>query len=421
MCSFSDSFRQLPDGTMMLVKGPPEVKGPPVCPPEAIEKTNAKTCPFCNNKFTNISCHLPIHGVTPEEVTDICYSLRKRKPCMHSGRKLRKCPYPECANQDPYPRLDKHLRSKHKLTPADKQYQALIAPPKAKVGNEKNSSGKRKVEYSEFSEQQCSEYTSFLMTLSGGNLDQKAATQQGQKLRQILHGMSLESLSDATSKESMDALERWTEDYVERNSYSSGKTYLFIYSAFLHYLHQTRKVNITDDDIKVCEKLFAKWRHYFGRKSVKGVEDDCEITPEEIAFFEASDVHAEAIQTLQKKRSNFTMEEHTLVRNFLLLKSLLGNFHRSCVLYELTVEEFLLAKEVEDDGEVSFVIPVKKHKTNTNYGAAQLVLEKPEYELYKLYYKNFRLPMPSISRGKLILSLFILFISILLPHSKYLP
>ena len=58
--------------------------------------------------------------------------MRMHQPAKNSGKKqanLRKCLLPGCENQEPYSRLDHHLKQIHNLTSKDALYRKFIKVP----------------------------------------------------------------------------------------------------------------------------------------------------------------------------------------------------------------------------------------------------------------------------------------------------
>ena len=353
-----------------------------------------KTCPICNKGFSNFSAHLKVHGLTVKEIHDICFSLRGRKKSL-SSRNVRICPFPECKFKEPYPRLDKHFRYKHKLKPGDQQYKAFIAIAKASGEKDKSEA------YSDFSKRQCQEFSHYLQSVND-NLDKKFVDRQGHKLCEIIHGMQLQSLEHITDDENMTALQEWATSRVQNYGFANAKSYLFVFLRFLRYVYHEKKANISQDSILRCKRKFKKWKETLCTIPTKGVKEEGEILLIEVAFFENSQIHKDAIAILKADRENFTIEEHALARNFLLLKGLFTNLATISVLLGLTIEEFLKAKTEEDEGKVLYVIGVKKHDMDKDCGPTNLILSQDLYALYHLYYKNFRMKLPSISTSRFI-------------------
>jgi hypothetical protein len=72
----------------------------------------------------------------------------------------------------------------------------------------KNKKNERVI-YSDFTNNQCTEFTAYLQTPSGLSVDGKMALQQGQKLRQVLQGINLSNVNDLISGETIKTIKNW--------------------------------------------------------------------------------------------------------------------------------------------------------------------------------------------------------------------
>ncbi|KAB7502057.1 hypothetical protein Anas_10725 [Armadillidium nasatum] len=95
---------------------------------ESEEKENCvkkwQFCDYCKKEFKYLSSHLKVHGLLPDERKKIVHEKRKRKPMK--GKRVRRCPFAQCAKAQPYVRLDKHLQSFHKLKLDHPMYKKFV-------------------------------------------------------------------------------------------------------------------------------------------------------------------------------------------------------------------------------------------------------------------------------------------------------
>ena len=72
---------------------------------------------------------------------------------------------------------------------------------------------------------------------------------------------------------------------------------------------------------------------------------------------------------------------YTLIRNFILTEMTIANAHRSGVLANMTMDEFLKAKKTSQE---SMLIKVKDHKTADTHGPARVVLSPTLFSYLKV-------------------------------------
>ena len=78
---------------------------------------------------------------------------------------------------------------------------------------------------------------------------------------------------------------------------------------------------------------------------------------------------------------------YTLIRNFILTEMTIANAHRSGVLANMTMDEFLKAKKTSQE---SMLIKVKDHKTADTHGPARVVLSPTLFSYLKVYVNEVR-------------------------------
>lgn len=78
---------------------------------------------------------------------------------------------------------------------------------------------------------------------------------------------------------------------------------------------------------------------------------------------------------------------YTLIRNFILTEMTIANAHRSGVLANMTMDEFLKAKKTSEE---SMLIKVKDHNTADTHGPARVMLSPTLFSYLKVYVNEVR-------------------------------
>ena len=112
--------------------------------------------------------------------------------------------------------------------------------------------------------------------------------------------------------------------------------------------------------------------------------------PEDIKHFDTSEVARNAVKIIGEFQDNpdapLTTSQYTLVRDYLMTMICIDNGSRSGPISNMTLEEFSNCSKEEDH----FVVRVKKHKTFSTHGPANLVLTSSLHEYLKIFINIFR-------------------------------
>ena len=115
------------------------------------------------------------------------------------------------------------------------------------------------------------------------------------------------------------------------------------------------------------------------------------VTIEEFLVFKQHPLIKDSIENLMSDpRDQISCANHALFRNYIMLRLVIRNGCRSCVLANLTFNEFKNVESTEDDLGQYFVFRIAKHKTVLEHGCAMLVADQELYEKMKIYESVFR-------------------------------
>ena len=116
----------------------------------------------------------------------------------------------------------------------------------------------------------------------------------------------------------------------------------------------------------------------------------CLRTPEQIQQFGISELTREAINVIGKFEESAEnvmpcQKEYILVRDYLLTMLCINNGSRSGGLANMTLGEFRVAKEHDDD----YLILIKKHKTFATHGPANILCSASMYQSLGTFINKF--------------------------------
>lgn len=115
------------------------------------------------------------------------------------------------------------------------------------------------------------------------------------------------------------------------------------------------------------------------------------VTPEMVSQFENSESARTAVAYIGQMSGAHSIQVnqsmYTLIRNFILTEMTIADAHRSGVLANMTMDEFLRAKKTSQE---SMLIKVKDHNTADTHGPARVVLSPTLFSYVKVYVNEVR-------------------------------
>ena len=312
------------------------------------------------------------HHLTREEIKLACLKARIRNNSNPQGKK---CYFESCSGLPPYVKLSRHLKQVHGVQVPRKK------PSEEDAKNEKIKTIVQK-------------YEQYLCTLEGGLNSEKMAKQKAFKMRQIFRGCQFDQIIDIFRIKNEQTLQAWFLDYAQHNSGSSSITYMNVLINFVAYVYYSKVIHVAYDTKATLTDKIHKWQKNIlkisrGEISYKKKQLDMEF----IKHFHSSQVALEAramLAEFQKGKLKITQSTHSLVRNYIILSTLLVNCCRPAVFENLTPRIFSNAVVVNQDNVLYYLLNVGKHKTVIEHGPATLVLTSDLYEDFNTYYYKVR-------------------------------
>ncbi|KAB7503348.1 hypothetical protein Anas_13259, partial [Armadillidium nasatum] len=370
------------------------------------------TCDVCKKKVKNLSNHLKIHGLFPDEIKQICQEKKQRKP-LKAKIGLR-CPFPQCSKVSSYVRLDKHLLHFHKLKMSHPLYRQFIKtntlpnkisksktmtklnPGVAAEPGKSTDTGRTpeqdistEIEYSTIASEQ---FFDFLISVNGGSVKMQNANHYRTKIRQILEGSDIKKIEEFESQEVVLKLCNWFDSYLETHKKSSANSYMSVLIKFLYYLGiknpwKNYKYNSLIEDVK--DRM-----HSVSTRNISEKMPVHDITPLEIRAFEISDIGRKCKSNLEMVKSGLittvSKMEHCQIRNYLVLSAILRNGWKSCALSNMTLEELKEPKKELRNGTMHYNIYVEDHKSIKEPGPMRVTLGEELYNHYLCYVEKIR-------------------------------
>jgi site-specific recombinase XerD len=187
------------------------------------------------------------------------------------------------------------------------------------------------------------------------------------------------------------------------------KSYLSSVRHWYAYILAEESDRITADEkqkIQLMSDRVSRWINSYRREAAaKGLEKmDADlsklVTPDKVSLFDRSQPALMAVKCLGEMADmapkNVSQTEYVLMRDFLLTQVIISNANRSGVLANMTVQEFLTARQIGE----SFVISVTSHKTAHVYGPAKIVLTQTLFGWLSIFVTHVRSQITQRFSGK---------------------
>jgi len=219
-------------------------------------------------------------------------------------------------------------------------------------------------------------FQQWLLSADGGLKSEKSAKQ---------HSYQAKTIAAVIGKAS---LQKFLSEFIKETKFMQGTTKSYL-SSLVHFGNYLLTQKCISDVLHIQTMLgcIKRWIKAFlkrcSERALLKTDNDLQylVTTKDIQSFELSAVARETIQILAEAELQghclpaMSMQSYILVRDYLLSSTVLANGNRSGVLANMTVEEVLNAKEVDD----CLVVSVAKHKTAWTTGPAKLVLSRSLY------------------------------------------
>jgi hypothetical protein len=212
------------------------------------------------------------------------------------------------------------------------------------------------------------------------------------------------TLKDVLEKETLK--NQWLNKFEKERRPGTVKSYLGDLRQFYFFLQCTSPKNI-DVSTKVLNSLVAQmmqWSKSF-HKLVKSlfwekrmIDMEKLRTLEQIREFTSSNVARVTVNMLDEYQGKSdgtwpSQSEYTSVRDYLVMSICINNSSRSGALANMTVGEFMSSQRLDD----SFVVKVKKHKTFTTHGPANLVFSTTLHNWMMIFFNKFHYPVADMT------------------------
>ena len=239
----------------------------------------------------------------------------------------------------------------------------------------------------------------YLVSADCGNKDPRSSKQHKVQVETILRAIDdkMDLLSLTISKAIRDTfLKRYC---IEKKfGPRTVKAYLQSLDHFYNFLQSEVNFMFSNDLMANLKVKIKYWMKTYQRQSSqhKHLKDDYEeetqLTPNKITEFENSEVcrgvimQLGQIQTSEKAVTDLSQQAYTNIRDFIMCEILINNAHRSGVLANLTMTEFLKFQLKED----LYIIKVHQHKTLGTHGPARIILPKNVFSWLETYIQKVR-------------------------------
>ena len=347
-----------------------------------------RTCHICNTSQSNLRRHLRTHLLDEEEISRLVYRQRIRNK---NPKNKHYCPLEECVDLQPHQRLDQHFKKFHKLDETSDLYRTYIKKynrkPKCLDANISSL------------EEVLDDFYEFLVSPNSKMTGEKNAKQQKYKLKQILIDCKVFTHEEAASSANELKFQKWFFQYSKDRCPNSAKTYLWVFHSYVEYLQlrlrSSKSINYKNlSSLKDVVQSWIKNMNKLHKKEPVKFHDN--IPADDVTAFLNSPMAREVsllVDILNGPTKNtINKEEHTLLRNFIFIMTILRNGCRPGVLANMTIQEFYKATSYrsEDSGETYFTVQVSNHKTAYSLGAAFVCLPLDLYNRYKMYLHKIR-------------------------------
>ena len=242
-------------------------------------------------------------------------------------------------------------------------------------------------------------FCQWLQTADGGRRDRKMAKQHSSQVRKILVIIDPEKrLSSLFNKNLI--RDKFLVDYAEKMyKPDTVKAHLLSLWNICSFVKTEEPSSVTVD-VATIEKIEEKarlqsssYKKDSNRRHLEKQNEDLQklVTPEMVSQFENSESARTAVAYIGQLSGAHSIQVnqsmYTLIRNFILTEMTIANAHRSGVLANMTMDEFLKAKKTSQE---SMLIKVKDHKTADTHGPAHVVLSPTLFSYLKVYVNEVR-------------------------------
>ena len=353
--------------------------------------------------MTGIARHmrrkLPGHGWSREKAHCAANLLGIRKRRIVDGTQLRhirqhkKCPVKGCYAL--VTRLDKHLRKMHGRTCKTSDGIINTTADDEAVNNDLLGS-----------------FLKWGQSGDGGCLSERTVTRQVDQLKRLTHLQNLSSSLYLANDEPK--LNSFIAERIDKGwSCRTASSYIFSVISLSNYIRsrhfeawftansvdlpfemanlKTNAASTAEAGRRWCKSYAKK-----GRADVHAREENVRetlVTPEEAKICHCGPV-SENVRKLRQRHHLKPLTEDEmrsgeafiLVRDFIVLNLLIFNGHRSAIVYELSCEEFSRARQVGK----KYLLKCKRHKTEGNYGAGDIIVRLSLYDVMQFYFETLR-------------------------------
>ena len=238
----------------------------------------------------------------------------------------------------------------------------------------------------------------------GGRKDEKCSKQCMRQIQMVMQQINPEKPTITSLLSKTTLRDKWLEPAEKTKQPGTVKSYLGSLNQFFIFLHTEccepfDELNTSASQLVRLSNQVKLWAKSCRKKTKdwfweKRIEDFAKLkNPEDIKKFDTSEVARNAINVEFQDNPDalLTSSEYTMVRDYLMTMICIDNGIRSGPISNMTLEEYSTSTKEGD----SFVIRVKKHKTFSTHGPANLVLTSSLHFL-TIFVNVFRNQIPAV-------------------------
>ncbi|XP_028415023.1 uncharacterized protein LOC114538102 [Dendronephthya gigantea] len=242
-------------------------------------------------------------------------------------------------------------------------------------------------------------FEAWLQGPDGGRKEERVARQCSRQIQMVVEYIDKEKRDLKNILQKHILRDKWLTQFEKDKRPGTVKSYLASLNHFYVFLkcENPPQVDASEEMLSCLSSQVKLWNKSFQRLVKdrfweKRLEDMEQLrTPEQVKEFDVSSVARSAIKILgdyQDMACNAvpSQAEYTSVRDYLLTLLCINNGSRAGSLANMTLGEFQKAKKEED----CFVVMVKRHKTFTTHGPANVTMSSSLHYWINLYVVKFR-------------------------------
>ena len=242
-------------------------------------------------------------------------------------------------------------------------------------------------------------FEEWLQGPDGGRKEERVARQCSRHIEMVVEYIDKENRDLTNILHKRTLRDKWLTEFEKEKRPGTVKSYLASLNHFYIFLkcENPPQIDATEEMLSRLSAQVKLWNKSFQRLVKdrfweKRLEDINNLkTPEQVKGFDVSSVARSAVKVIGDYQDLTSVAvpsqvEYTLVRDYLLTLLCINNGSQAGVLANMTLGEFCKAQE--EDG--SFVIKIRKHKTFTTHGHANIVLSPSLHQWMNIFVSKFR-------------------------------